>query len=33
LKRLGPTGMQFGGADLANPLRLAYDSLVAPPDD
>jgi hypothetical protein len=29
LKRLGPTGLQFGGDDLANPLRIAYDSLVA----
>jgi uncharacterized Zn finger protein len=30
LKRLGPTGMQSGGDDLANALRIAYDSLMVP---
>jgi hypothetical protein len=29
LKRLGPTGMQLGGDDLANPLQIAYDALAA----
>jgi hypothetical protein len=29
LKRLGPTGMQLGGNDLANPLQIAYDALIA----
>ncbi len=31
LKRLGPTGMQLGGDDLANPLQIAYDALVNRP--
>jgi hypothetical protein len=29
LKRLGSTGMQLGGDDLAIPLQVAYDALVA----
>ena len=31
LKRLGPTGSDLGGDDLANSLQRAYDALVTPP--